>query len=156
MADARERRLPTRIWYGDGIVDRIAEAVAELGVARVFLVTDPGLAKAGHADRVERAFKSGGLTVRRFEEVEENPTSDHVQGAVEALGDWDADVLVGLGGGSSIDVAKGCAFVHAGGGRMEDYRGYGKARGRLLPLVAIPTTAGTGTETQSFALVYIL
>lgn len=156
-ADARpSHRLPARIWYGDGIVDRIVESlegVTDGPLRRAFVVTDPGVAGAGHADRVLAALARGSVETRAFSEVRENPTSDDVARAVESLGDFGPDVIVGVGGGSAIDVAKGCAFVAAGGGRMEDYRGHGTAKGTLLPIVAVPTTAGTGTETQSFALI---
>lgn len=144
---------PPRIVLGPGIVDRLGRLVAELEVERVFVVTDPGIVAAGHCERAEDALGAAGLEVRRFDGVRENPTSLDVDRCVEALGSWDAQALIGLGGGSSIDAAKGCAFLQAGGGSMADYDGHGKARGTLLPIVAVPTTAGTGTEMQSFALI---
>ena len=142
----------TRLVFGAGSVDRLGELAAELGGQRVFVVTDPGLVAAGHVARAEHALTTCGLETRRYE-ASENPTSADVDACRAALGDWNPDVLIGFGGGSSIDVAKGCNFVHAGGGRMEDYWGKGKAKGDLLPLIAVPTTAGTGTEVQSFALI---
>lgn len=144
---------PHHIVFGPGIVDRLGGLVAELGVERAFVVTDPGIVAAGHWARAEEALRAADIEVRRFDAVRENPTSLDVDRCVEALGSWDASCLIGLGGGSSIDVAKGCAFLQAGGGSMADYRGNGKARGNLLPIVAVPTTAGTGTEMQSFALI---
>ena len=136
---------------GPDVVDRIGELARELGAERVFLITDPGIVRAGHTARAERAL--GGLDVRRYDSVRQDPSAADVDACVRALGDWDVQLLIGLGGGSSIDVAKGCNLVRAGGGRMDDYRGVGKARGQLLPLIAVPTTAGTGTEVQSFALI---
>ena len=144
--------LRTRIVFGPDVVDRVGSLVAELGARRVFLVTDPGIVAAGHVERTEKALVDAGIEVCRFDRVEENPTSADVDACREVLGDWDAEILIGLGGGSSIDVAKGCNFLR-GGGSMEDYWGIGKARGELLPLIAIPTTAGTGSEVQSFALI---
>lgn len=135
------------------MVDRLGTLVAELGVRRAFVVTDGGIVDAGHCDRAEQALRAQGIESRRFDGVRENPTTLDVARCAEALGDWDAQVLIGVGGGSSIDVAKGCAFVRAGGGSVADYEGREMARGTLLPIVAIPTTAGTGTEMQSFALI---
>ncbi len=145
--------LRTRIVFGTDAVDRVGELVAELAAERVFLVTDPGIVAAGHVERVETVLRACQLEVRRFDAVRQNPTTVDVENCVADLGDWNVDLLVGLGGGSSIDVAKGCAFLRAGGGRMQDYWGIGKARGTLLPVIAIPTTAGTGSEVQSFALI---
>jgi alcohol dehydrogenase len=145
--------LRTRLVFGAGAIDRLGELARELGARRVFVVTDPGIVAAGHPARAEAALAAAGCEVRHYEDVHANPTSADVARCREALGGWHAELIVGLGGGSSIDVAKGCAFVHAGGGRMEDYWGIGKARGTLLPLIAVPTTAGTGSETQSFALI---
>lgn len=145
--------LRTRLVFGCDAGDKAGTLAREIGGRRVFLVTDPGIVAAGHVERVEDALRGAGLEVRRFDRVRESPTAANVDACRAALGDWPADLLVGLGGGSSIDVAKGCNFVRAGGGRMEDYQGTGKARGEMLPLIAIPTTAGTGTEVQSFALI---
>ncbi|MFQ5506141.1 MAG: iron-containing alcohol dehydrogenase family protein [Planctomycetota bacterium] len=145
--------IPTRIVFGPDSVDRVGSLAGELGALRVFLVTDPGIVGAGHVERVERALIRSKLQVRRFDRVRENPTTRDVEACLEALGDWDPELLVGLGGGSSIDVAKGMNFLRASGGEMKDYQGFGKARGSLLPLIAIPTTAGTGSEMQSFALI---
>lgn len=145
--------MPTRIVFGAGRADDSGELARELGARRAFLVTDPGIVRAGHAARVERALRGAGLDVRSFDRVRENPTSADVDACRAALGDWNADLLVAVGGGSSIDVAKGCNFLRAGGGRMQDYHGVGKGKGAFLPLIAIPTTAGTGSEVQSFALI---
>ncbi len=145
--------LPTRVVLGCGVLDRVGAFAMELDAKRIFVVTDPGIVAAGYADRVEEYLVASEREVRRFDDVSENPSESDVQACVDALGDWDADLIVAVGGGSAIDVAKGCSFVRAGGGRMSDYWGVGKAVGTLLPLIAIPTTAGTGTEVQSFALI---
>ena len=144
---------PENLVFGPGMVDRLGALVRALGAGRALVVSDPGIADAGHCDRVESSLAETGVGVRRFTDVRENPTTADVERCVEACGDWDPDVIIGVGGGSSIDVAKGCAFILAGGGTMEEYRGHGQARGTLKPVVAVPTTAGTGTEMQSFALI---
>ncbi len=148
-----EFSLATRIVFGRDVVDRVGVLARELGVSRVFLVTDPGIVAAGHAERTELALREAQLEVRRFDQVRENPTTVDVDACRAALSDWDAELFIGLGGGSSIDVAKGCNFLRAGGGRMEDYWGKGLAKGELSPMIAIPTTTGTGSEVQSFALI---
>lgn len=139
-------RLPAiaREVIGDAVGDR---------APRVFLVTDRGVLAAGHAPRARDLLAADGFTVEVFAQTHENPDADDVAACRTALGDFDPDLFIALGGGSSIDTAKGCAFVLAGGGTMHDYQGYGKARGTLRPLVAVPTTAGTGSEVQSFALI---
>jgi alcohol dehydrogenase len=119
----------------------------------VLLVTDPGLVRAGHADRVEACLRAANLEVERFDQACENPTTRVVKRCVELARSASIDLLVGLGGGSSMDTAKGCNFLLTQGGRMEDYWGVGKATHPMLPLVAVPTTAGTGSECQSFALI---
>jgi alcohol dehydrogenase len=88
-----------------------------------------------------------------FDGVGENPTTDHVAAGLALAREFRPDVIVGLGGGSSMDCAKGINFLYSCGGRIQDYWGQGKATGPLLPMIAVPTTAGTGSETQSFALI---
>ena len=143
----------TRIVFGTDIVDDLGQHVTNLGAKRAFIVTDEGLVAAGHVERAERCLRHRGVDVRRFDRVRENPTSADIDACRSAVGDDDVDVFIGLGGGSSIDVAKGCNFVFAGGGSIADFEGRGTARGTLRPMIAIPTTAGTGSEVQSFALV---
>lgn len=145
-------QCPTRLVLGENAVDGLGELARELPATRVLLVTDPGVAAAGHPDRAQRCLEQAGLTVDRFNDAAENPTEDDVERCRQAL-DPATDLVIAVGGGSAIDVAKGALFVAAGGGRMRDYRGKGTAKGRLLPLIAVPTTAGTGSEVQSFALI---
>ncbi len=143
----------TRVEYGNGIIGRLGEFATGLGAKHALVVTDPGIVAVGHVDRAEASLRAAGLDVSRFADVHENPSESDVSACRAAAADLDIDVLIGLGGGSSIDVAKGCAFLRAGGGRMADYRGHGLAKGELLPLIAVPTTAGTGSEMQSYALI---
>jgi alcohol dehydrogenase len=93
------------------------------------------------------------MKVTAFAEVEENPGTRCVEKCVETARQAGVDTIVGLGGGSSMDTAKGCNFIFTNGGEMKDYWGLGKARVPMLPLIAIPTTGGTGSECQSFALI---
>ncbi len=143
----------TRLIFGANSVERAGELARELSARKILLVTDPGIVKAGHAERVLRILEAAGAKVTLFDEVIENPTTRCVSECVRAAKATGIDTLVALGGGSSMDTAKGCNFLLTNGGVMQDYWGVGKATRAMLPLIAIPTTAGTGSECQSFALI---
>ena len=145
--------LRTRIVYGPGVVARIGELARELSPTRILLVTDPRIVACGHAARVEAALAAAGLEFTRFDQVDRDPTNADVETCLSAALQYQPDLIIGLGGGSSIDTAKGCSFLLTNGGTMEDYFGVGRAEQPLVPLIAIPTTSGTGTEVQSFALI---
>lgn len=143
----------TRLVFGNGAVLRLGELAQALTGGRVLLVTDPGVVRAGHADRAAEALRAANLTVFMFAETRENPTTLDVARCLEAARTHRVDLLVGLGGGSAIDTAKGCNFLLTNGGEIRDYWGVGKASKPMLPLIAVPTTAGTGSECQSAALI---
>lgn len=143
----------TRVVFGTGMVARLGELAAEIGGRRIFLVTDRGLRDAGHEKRGLESLKAAGLHVTVFDETTPNPTTDDVDRALAVAKRDNVDLIVGLGGGSSMDCAKGVNFLLTNGGRMEDYWGVGKATKPMLPMIAVPTTAGTGSEAQSFALI---
>ena len=142
-----------RVRFGEGSLDELGTEAHDLGARRVLLVTDPGIEKAGHTARAIASLEAQGLDVQVFDGVEENPTTEHVARGVEMAASYDPDLLVGLGGGSAMDCAKGINFLHTNGGHMEDYWGDGKANAPMLPSIGIPTTAGTGSEGQRFALI---
>ena len=142
-----------RVVFSAGAVDRLGQVVAGEGAARVLLVSDPGIRDAGHEERAVRSLYSAGLVVKVFDEVGENPTVIHVGKGVIAAKPFNPDVIVGLGGGSAMDCAKGINFLLTNGGRVHDYWGVNKAQKPLLPFVAVPTTAGTGSDAQSAALI---
>ena len=143
----------TRLMYGDGLIDSLGELVREYGGTRALVVTDSGIAKAGHAARAESSIVKAGLVAFVYDRVRENPNTQHVADCVAAARQHDIDFIVGLGGGSSMDTAKGSNFILTNGGKMADYWGVNKAQKAMLPLIAVPTTAGTGSECQSFALI---
>ncbi len=142
----------TRVVFGVNSVEQAGELARSLPAKSVLLVTDPGIVAAGHAERVQRILESSGLRVAVFDRARENPTTQCVEECVAAAKASGPEAIVGLGGGSAMDTAKGCNFLLTGGGRMKDYWGVGKASRPMLPFMAIPTTAGTGSECQSAAL----
>ncbi len=141
------------VTFGEGALEELGAVARRLGGERVLLVTDPGLEQAGHADRAIASLAGGGCRVTVFDQVEENPTSEHVEAGARMAREAKIDLLVGLGGGSAMDCAKGINFLFTNGGRMEDYWGFGKASQAMLPSLGVPTTAGTGSEAQSYALI---
>jgi alcohol dehydrogenase class IV len=143
----------TRVVFGLNSVERVGELARELSAKRVLVVTDPGIVTAGHALRVEHNLQKAGLGVVVFDQVRENPTTRCVDQCVKVAKAAGIDTIIGLGGGSSMDTAKGCNFILTNGGQMKDYWGYGKATKLMLPLIAVPTTAGTGSECQCSTLI---
>ncbi len=108
---------------------------------------------AGHTQRGVASLEAAGIETHVFDQLHENPSTDDVQRGVKIAARYEPEILVGLGGGSSMDCTKGVNFVYSNGGEMKDYWGVGKALKPMLPMIAVPTTAGTGSETQSFALI---
>ncbi len=142
-----------RVIFGENAIDRLGELASEFG-HRALLVTDPGIVKAGHVARASAALRKAAIASIVFQEVAENPTTRHVENGVRFDRQHQPiDVIIALGGGSVMDCAKGINFILTNGGKMEDYWGFGKAQKPMLPSIGIPTTAGTGSEAQSFALI---
>src|SRR5262245_45163626 len=143
----------TRLVFGSGKIDSLGELASEMGARRALVVSDPGVVAAGHTARGIAALERAGIQTQLFDSVHENPTTDDVAAGVKLAKRHDPELLVGLGGGSSMDCAKGINFLYSCGGEIKDYWGVGKALQPMLPMIAVPTTAGTGSETQSFALI---
>ena len=141
-----------KVLFGDGISSSIGSHVKKLG-KHALLVSDYGIRMAGHLERVQKLIENADVKVTVFDQSIENPTESSVANCASIARDAEVDHIVGLGGGSSMDTAKGCNFLLTNGGKMEDFWGVGKAKLPMLPLIAIPTTAGTGSECQSFALI---
>src|SRR3954468_2108167 len=144
---------PTRIVFGPGKLNELGSLASDLGAKRVLVVSDRGIVKAGHTSHGIRTLEQNGLSVALFDRTEENPTTNHVEAGLALAKNCVPDLIVAIGGGSSMDCGKGINFLYSCGGRMQDYWGEGKATGPLLPMIAVPTTAGTGSETQSYALI---
>jgi alcohol dehydrogenase len=139
--------------FGEGALARLGELARAERFTRTLLVADPGLAASGHVDRAETFLADAGVQVTRFHDFGANPDSQMVEAGRAAASAAGVDSIVALGGGSSLDCAKGINFLISGGGPMRDYRGFGKARGPMLPSIGIPTTAGTGSEAQTYAII---
>ncbi len=139
--------------FGAGALGRLGELVRDLGGRHVLLVTDPGLDQVGHPRRAQSVMREAGINVTIFDQVKENPTSKQVEVGVEFARLHAIDFIVAVGGGSSMDCAKGINFLLTNGGKMADYKGFGKAAKPMLPSIGVPTTAGTGSEAQSYALI---
>ena len=150
---AFEFRGATRLVVGAGTLGRVGALARELGCRRAIVASDPGVVRAGHTATGLRSLEAAGIATAIFDQFCENPTTDQVEAGTALARVFEPDIIVGLGGGSSMDCAKGINFLLSCGGRMQDYRGRGTATGPLLPSIGVPTTAGTGSETQSFALI---
>ena len=148
-----EFEFPTRLVFGSGTINRIGEVTRGLDCSRPLLVADPGIRDAGHVDAVVNLLTDAGLNVEVFDQFGVNPDSTMVDRGVSFATSLNRDSIIGLGGGSSLDCAKGINLILTNGGQIADYRGYGHAQKPLLPMVAIPTTAGTGSEAQSYAVI---
>jgi alcohol dehydrogenase len=146
-------RLRPRIVFGAGSIQRLGELARELGALKILVVSDQGVVNAGLFQRGKASLEQSQLIVEGFHDFAENPNTDNVNLGLGAAQRFRPDLIVGLGGGSSMDCAKGINFLYSCGGRMQDYWGIGKAKGPMLPMIAVPTTSGTGSETQSFALI---
>lgn len=140
------------IIFGRGTVRRTGEAVRRLGARRVLLITDPTLVAAGLHQPVEQSLAEAGVTVDRFEGGQAKPTVEAALACVAAMGQGQYEALVALGGGSNIDLAKGAAVVLRHGGSPADYFGENRVPGPILPVVAVSTTAGTGSEVSGAAV----
>lgn len=147
------RHSRVRVTFGDGTLRRLGALAVDEGATQVLLVTDPGIVRAGHAQRALDSLREAGVEVTVFDGACENPTTREVDTGVMIARELGIDFIVGLGGGSSMDCAKGINFLLTNGGEMMDYWGVNKATRPMLPLICVPTTAGTGSEAQSFALI---
>lgn len=143
----------TRFIFGEGSISQLGELAASYRPRCVLVVSDRGIMEAGHDAAALQSLHDAGIKVASFHDFAENPTSEMVEAGVRKAAEVKPDLLVGLGGGSSMDCCKGINFVYSCGGRIHDYHGVGKATSDMLPMIAIPTTGGTGSEAQSFALI---
>jgi alcohol dehydrogenase len=142
-----------RIVFGHRSLLRLGTLARELGFTRTLLVADQGVVEAGHAATAVRLLEAAGIEATIYSDFGVNPDSAMVEAGRAFAAPLRVDSIVGLGGGSSLDAAKGINFLLTNGGSIADYRGYGKAAAPLLPMIGVPTTAGTGSEAQSYAVI---
>jgi len=146
--------LPTRIKFGEGVCSGIADEVKSMGKNKPLIITDRGLVEAGIIKKVTDALENGGINdYDIFDEVEPNPHDTTVQNAYEKALALKADILIAVGGGSSMDTAKGAGVLMTHGGIIGDYAGLDKITKPITDLIAIPTTAGTGSEVTFWAVI---
>ena len=143
----------TRIVLRAGGLSSLGELASELGFRRVLLVSDHGIVRVGFVARAVEILKASGIDAVVFHDFAANPDTDMVERGRVVAAEAQVDSLIALGGGSSLDCAKGINFVLTNGGNARDYRGHGKATRPMLPMIAVPTTAGTGSEVQTNALI---
>jgi alcohol dehydrogenase class IV len=153
-ADATiELHLPQDLLIGGGTSEHLHEHVARIGIKRPLVVSDRFLLDKGPAGPLVERLRDAGLAVEVFGDVQPDPTLDNVHGALEALRAHEADGVVAIGGGSPMDTAKAAAVAFTNEGDVRDYAGYHQVPGPGLPLVAVPTTAGTGSEVTRVAVI---
>ena len=143
----------TRLVFGAGASSQLGALAREMGFRRTLVVADKGLVSTGQVARALASLDAAGVSATVFDDFDSNPDSDMVETGRLHAAKLGIDSLVAWGGGSSLDCAKGINFVLTSGGSMADYRGYGKASEPMLPMIAVPTTAGTGSEVQTYALI---
>jgi alcohol dehydrogenase len=153
MINSFEFILPTRIKYGYGVINDVSTEIKALGHSKPMIVTDKGLIKAGIVDKVTKVLDSGNIEYSIFDSVEPNPRDRTVHEAYDAARKFGADVLIAIGGGSSMDTAKGAGVLMSNGGRIHDYEGLGKVEKPICDLIAIPTTVGTGSEVTFWSVI---
>jgi alcohol dehydrogenase len=143
----------TTVIFEPGGLGRLGEFARSLGFARTLLVADEGMVTAGYVARALRSLDDGGVAALGWHAFGENPHSAALESGRAFAAGFAPDSVIGLGGGSSMDAAKGVNFLLSNGGRIHDYWGYGKAKRPLLPMIGVPTTTGTGSEAQSYAVI---
>jgi alcohol dehydrogenase len=145
--------IPTNIKVGRGISNSIGSFLDSLGYKKVFLVTDKGVKNAGVLQSIENSLHESSISFEIFDEVVPNPSSENIMFGVQKLKDYNPDSVLAVGGGSSIDTAKGIAIMACNSGDILDYEGVGRLPNPGLPLTAIPTTSGTGSEVTPSTIV---
>jgi len=144
---------PRMLQVGGGAVRQIAEVLGKFGYSRPLVVTDPFMVASGHVQRCLEPLAAAGIAATVFSDTVPDPTDTVIEAGVAELKRGDFDCLIGFGGGSPIDTAKAMAILAAGGGKMRDYKVPVAADKGALPVIAIPTTAGTGSECTRFTVI---
>jgi alcohol dehydrogenase len=145
--------LPRIIRIGAGAVQKIGEVVTRLGLSRPLVVTDSFLVNSGAAEQMLKDLQVAGVRPRLFADTVPDPTTDSLQAGLIAIDEHDADSVIGFGGGSPMDTAKALGLLGKQGGAMRDYKAPRDNTGPALPVIAVPTTAGSGSEATQFTVI---
>ncbi len=146
--------LPTRIEYGVGVISKLGDELRLLKAQKVAIITDPGIIKAGLLDKITSILKEEKLLYNVFDGVDPNPKDRNVERGAQVVRSFGADAMVAFGGGSVIDCAKAIGvLVSHDGMRIKDFEGKTAVKKQILPFIAIPTTAGTGSEVTFSAVI---
>jgi alcohol dehydrogenase class IV len=145
--------LPRVMRIGRQAVAEVGEVVASLGVARPLVVTDAYLVSTGAAAQMISTLEAAGLSPRLFDGTVPDPTTASLDAGLAALAEHQSDSVIGFGGGSPMDTAKALALLGCQGGHMRDYKAPRKNIGPFLPIIAVPTTAGSGSEATQFTII---
>ncbi len=139
--------VPVKLIFGQPVAAALPAALTEIGARRILVLSDAGLEALGLTGQIAEGLRAGGWQVSTFAQIQSNPTVGDVEAALALARESDVQALVALGGGSVIDVGKAAGLLLTNGGRYADYQWSGRPITRpILPLVAVPTTAGTGSE----------
>ena len=139
--------------FGAGKFAALGELACALQFQRTLLVADRGMIVCGYVDEATRQLRQANIEVFPFHDFSENPDTNMIEAGRAFAASCGIDSIIGLGGGSSLDTAKGINFVLTNGGTMKEYWGHNKATQPMLPMIGVPTTAGTGSEAQTYALI---
>lgn len=153
MFDFFEFQLVPRVVFKPGLVDELANEVAQIGGSRALLVADPGVVQAGLLDRVAAGIAESIDVAGVFSDVPPNSSVVAVERGADYACSVGADLVIAIGGGSPIDTAKAIRLLLTEGGKLHDYQGYNLLTRRLMPMIAIPTTAGTGSEVTAWSVI---
>ncbi|MBW7456894.1 iron-containing alcohol dehydrogenase, partial [Paenibacillus sepulcri] len=144
--------VPQQVKYGPGVFDSVAETVGSYG-NHALLVTDPAMVGLGIADRCMGMLRSAGLSAALYADIHTEPTLIHVEQGLDILRREGCNVILAVGGGSCLDTAKAIAVMAGNPGSLRDYWNGDRFKSPPLPLVAVPTTAGTGSEVTQITVI---
>jgi len=153
MLPTRAFRIPKTVLIGPGVSKQVGEESRRLGLSKGLVVTDQALVRLNTLDGIKQALQQSGVKFAVYDSVSTEPTVDFVREGLKAYQENDCDFLLAVGGGSSIDTAKAIAVMVANTGSIEDYQGLGKILQKGSPVIAVPTTAGTGSEVTPFTII---
>lgn len=145
-------KLPTEIEFGPGSIKKLGEKVRGFNAQKSMIVTDQGIVNAGILEKVSEQLSRANLPYVVFDEVESDPSTKTIEKIASQAKEENVDILIAIGGGSPIDAAKGTSVLLGNEGKLQDYGGVNKVKNKGIPLIAIPTTAGTGSEVTIFAV----